>query len=127
MTRTEALVRAVLGSSVKNVRTFVAAIDKAIEKSFACKRSIDDIQVTKVIYPEVANQLGKTSGAVSRQVGRIANACWEQGDRDRLNEIVGYELPCRPPPKELLFHFAAFSFYGVSYREVINQRLAKLF
>ena len=105
MTRSEALVRSVLGPCRRGIRPFVCAIDRTIEHSFAINSPIEDLQVSKVVY---------------------TNDCWARGNRERLNEIFGRPLPSRPPPRDMLFYFAAYTFYGVSFHELIEQHLTPL-
>jgi len=126
MTRSEALVRSVLGPCRRGIRPFVCAIDRTIEHSFAINSPIEDLQVSKVVYTEVARHLNISWGAATRQIERIANDCWARGNRERLNEIFGRPLPSRPPPRDMLFYFAAYTFYGVSFHELIEQHLTPL-
>lgn len=127
MTRSEALVRSVLGPCRRGIRPFVFAVELVIEHSFAIDYPIEDLQVTKVIYPEVARLLKMKRESVGRQIERIANDCWDRGDRARLNEILGTELPFCPPPREMLFYFAAYAYYGLPFHEVMKQQLAAIF
>lgn len=127
MTRSEALVRSVLGPRRREIRPFVYAIECIIRHSFAINCPIEDIQVSKVIYPEVAKLLSIRNHTAARQIQRIANNCWEQGDREQLNQILGGPLPLCPPPHDMLFYFAAFSFYGLPFQEVMRQELAAIF
>lgn len=124
MTRSEALVRSVLGPCRRGIRPFACAIECVIRHSFAIDYPIEDIQVTKVIYPEVARLLNMRPGAAARQIERIANDCWDRGDRERLNEIFGGELPVCPPPHDMIFYFAAYTFYGQPFRRVMERQYA---
>lgn len=127
MTRSEALVRSVLGPCRKGIRPFVCAIECIVQRSFVIDYPIEDIQVTKVIYPEVARLLNMRPNAAARQIERIANDCWDRGDRERLNEILGGPLPSCPPPHEMLFYFAAYSYYSLPFRQVMERELALMF
>lgn len=126
MSQSEVLVRLVLGSFRKGTRPFVCAIECVIRHSFAIDYPIEDIQVTKVIYPEVAKLLNMRPGAAARQIERIANDCWDRGDRERLNEIFGRELPVCPPPRDMIFYFAAYAYYGQSFRQVMKRQYAMM-
>lgn len=127
MTKTEALVRSVLGSNRKNIRSFSLSIDLIIQKALEHNCSFEDFPVTKEIYTEVAKGMNKDWKAVSKQVERITFACWKSGDRARLNEIVGYELQYKPRPSELMCYFAAFSLFGAPYRQAAKEEFDKKF
>lgn len=127
MTTSEALVRSVLGPCRRGIRPFVCAIEQVVRLSFAAGVSIETIRVTKDVYPLVARELHMKPEAASRQIERIANDCWDSGDRERLNAILGAELQVCPSPREMLFYFAAYTHYGIPFREAIQQELAAMF
>ncbi|MDC7288460.1 sporulation initiation factor Spo0A C-terminal domain-containing protein [Blautia schinkii] len=60
------------------------------------------------IYPLVANETGVSTKAISRNVARAADDCWDYGDRKRLESIAGRTLFEKPTPKELIFYLCAF-------------------
>lgn len=126
MSPIEAMVRSILGDTIRNIRPMICAIEVAIEKSFACGKSIEDLQMSRDIHPEVADRLDMKIKAATRQTERLAMVCWEEGDRARLNEIVGWDVQYPMAPKELLIALAAYAFYGVPYREIINRDYAQL-
>lgn len=126
MTRSNMLIRSVLGVKRGNISPFATAVDCLIRRSFCAGLSPEDISVSS-ICDETAEILSCSPGAATRQIQRIANACWDVGDREALNRIIGKELEVCPSPREMLIYFAAYSYYGVPYHEAIEAQLAKLF
>ena len=70
MTKTETLLRALLGPIRDDVRPLAAVIDYVAALLFKEGVPMDDVRVTKTVYPAVAEQLGKPVTAVSRSVER---------------------------------------------------------
>ncbi len=83
MTKTEAVIRSILGAARPDIRPMAYAVDAAISLMFVQKIPMDDIYVTDDIYPDVAklvrNRRGKPSSpkTVSRRIERLANLCWD--------------------------------------------------
>lgn len=127
MTPSEVLVRSVLGPCRKKIRPFACAIDCVIQHSFAIEEPIEDILVTKDIYPEVAKLLHMSPESAARQIERISNDCWNLGDRERLNRILGGAFPDCPTPRDMLFYFAAYTYFGVPFRQAMDRKFANLF
>ncbi len=127
MTKTEILVRSVLGPCRRDIRPFVCAVECIIKATFAVNMPIENIHITKDIYSQVAQILHMQPESASRQIERIANHIWDTGDRDRLYAILGKEPMLCPPPREILLYFAAFSFYGIPFQQAMDQQLAALF
>lgn len=127
MTNPEALVRSVLGPCRRGIAPFTCAIECVIERSFVVGTPMEDILITKDIYPRVAEMLHMRPTSAARQIERISNACWDIGDRSRLYEILGKNPLVCPTPKEMLFYFAAYSFYGIPYSQAIDRQLISIF
>ena len=64
MSKSELLVRSILGPIRSDIRPLVYAIEIASDLLFVQKVSWDDIRVTKDIYPSVAKQLKRTSNCL---------------------------------------------------------------
>ena len=77
MTKTERTIYALVGPTRYNTLPFSLAIDLAMELLFVQNIAMDDIRVTRDIYTPVAKQLGKNTAAVSRQIVRLCNLCWD--------------------------------------------------
>jgi len=107
MTKTEAVIRSILGAVRADIRPLAYAVDIAINRMFIQKIPMDDIYVTDDIYPDVAkfvkNRRGKPSSpeTVSRRIERMANLCWDTlVERDLVLEY-DHSFPLRSKaPKE---------------------------
>ena len=127
MTQTETIIRSILGPVGLDVRPLAQAVDLAIDILFVQKIAIDDIHVTKDIYPVVANQLNKKTGAVSRKVERLANLCWDALTPERKKEIIGEQRHDIRAPSEMIFYLAFYAHFGKPFFEVISREPSLLF
>ena len=60
MSKTEMIIRSILGPSGGDIRPLAIASDLFAERMFADHIHMDDIQLTKDIYPSAAAILGKS-------------------------------------------------------------------
>ena len=78
MTKTEAVIRSILGAARPDIRPMAYAVDAAISLMFVQKIPMDDIYVTDDIYPDVAklvrNRRGKPS---SPKLSPGASNAWQ--------------------------------------------------
>ena len=65
MTNTEAIIRTILGPIRRDTRPLACSVDCLSELLFVQKIPMDEIMVTKDIYPEVAKQLNKNPRTIS--------------------------------------------------------------
>ncbi len=63
MTKTEAVIRSILGAVRADIRPLACAVDIAVDLMFIRGVPMDDIYVTDDIYPEAAENFNKMSGA----------------------------------------------------------------
>ena len=71
---------------------------------------MDDIKVTKHIYPSVAKLLGQSQGAVTKSIERLTHICWDSMVEQELTEFyIGRELKQMPAPREFLTYLAVYS------------------
>lgn len=123
----ELVIRSIIGPAGIDIRPLAYAVELTGRLLFDEKVAIDDIKVTKDVYLDVARRLGKKRGAVSRRIERLANYCWDKGDRDRLEQIIGRRLRCCPPPREMLVYLAYYACLGVPYYKAIEREPALMF
>lgn len=64
--------------------------------------------ITKRLYPATAQRFGTTEKAVERSVRTLVRTCWEQGDRELLQQLAGGYLPYRPTNGAFLDITAAY-------------------
>ena len=128
MTKTECIIRSILGAVGKDIRPLAHAIDIAMDLLFIQKIPMDDILVTKYIYPDVAKRMNKKLSAASRQIERIANDCWDcMVDKGLVMQYIGAELKDINAPKDLIFYLAFYTFLDIPFFTAVSQRPALLF
>ena len=103
MTKTERTIYALVGPVRYNTLSFSLAIDTAMELLFVRKIAMDDIRVTRDIYAPTAARLGKTTTAVSRQIVRLCNLCWDtMQDTGEVEQYIGKPIRDLRAPNEMI-------------------------
>ena len=64
--------------------------------------------LTKVLYPMVAEECGSRADRVERSMRTAIGRCWERGDHEARNEIAGYHLIERPTSGEFIDFVASY-------------------
>ncbi len=121
MTKSQALIYSLLGPSREDIRPLAEAVDIAACLMFERKIPMDDILVTKHIYPIVAENLNIPRQAAERKIERAANHCWQLGDQDELETIIGKRLSGIRAPRDMIFYFAFYLYLGKPFYEAINE------
>ena len=60
------------------------------------------LQVTKNLYPKIAEAFHTTPKCVERNLRTVVSVCWERGNRELLQEIAGYQLQFKPTTGEFI-------------------------
>ena len=127
MTKQEALIRSIVGPARCEVRTFACAVNITRHLLFCENLAQDDILVTKHIYPEVAARTGKSCTAVSRQIERMENLCWEHLGSEGQLTYIGKQLKDIRSPSDMLFYLAYYCHFNMPYYEVLREKPELLF
>lgn len=129
MTKTEAVVRSIFGITRTDIRPLICAVDVAIELMFIKGVPMDDILVTKDIYPAVAQKLGGCSSkVVSRNIERLANRCWDiLVSTGRVASYIGAPIKDIAAPRDIIFYLAFYVHLGVPFFEAIEREPTLLF
>ncbi len=129
MTKTESLVRSIFGIVRSDIRPLIYAVDTAIELMFVQGIPMDDILVTKDVYPVVAQRLRTVSvKGISRRIERLCNQCWSNLlASDRVTEIIGAPLKDITSPRDMIFYLAFYAYLGVPFFKAIEQTPSLLF
>lgn len=128
MTKTERTIYALVGPVRYNTLSFSLAIDTAMELLFVRKIAMDDIRVTRDIYAPTAARLGKTTTAVSRQIVRLCNLCWDtMQDTGEVEQYIGKPIRDLRAPNELIFYLAFFVHFDQPFYRVVQNVPALLF
>ena len=134
MTKTEAVIRSILGAARPDIRPLAYAVDAAISLMFVQKIPMDDIYVTDDIYPDVAklvrNRLGKPSSpkTLTRRIERLANLCWDTlVARNLVLEYLGAPIENIRAPRDMIFYLAFYIYLDTPFFIAIQKQPALLF
>lgn len=78
---------------------------------------MEEIVVTKSIYPEVGKRYGKSPKTATRQIERLGNRFWEAMTLREREKYLG-EKERFLSPKEIVLLLGCYCEYGKSYREM---------
>ena len=119
MTNSEILMRGIFGASRADIRPIACAVDVVGELLFEQGYSMDDILVTKHVYPDVARRLGKKSCAVTKSLERLTRLCWDiMSEHNLAKTYIGRNQLFAPTPRDLLVYLAVYGRLGLSFFEL---------
>ena len=134
MTKTEAVIRSILGAARVDIRPLAYSVDIAIHLIFFERIPMDDIYVTDDIYSQVAklvkNRRGRpsTPKAVSRRIERLANLCWDTlVARNLVLDYLGAPLEDIRAPRDMIFYLAFYVYLDTPFFIAIQNQPALLF
>ena len=134
MTKTEAVIRSILGAAKPDIRPLAYAVDAAMNLMFVRKIPMDDIYVTDDIYPDVAKLVNNrrenpaSPGAVSRRIERLANLCWDMlVERGLVLKYIGAPLKDIRAPRDMIFYLAFYTYFDAPFFTVVQKQPALLF
>lgn len=127
MTKSECIIRSIIGAERANIRALALAIDIAADLLFTQGISMDEIAVSKDIYPAVAKQVGKSMSTTTRRIERTANLCIDALDEALTEQYIGRPLAFRPPPRALIIYLAFYLHFGEPFFKVIARDPVLLF
>lgn len=119
MTESERLLRSILGPTRSDIRPLAFAIAVAEELLFNQGLAMDDVQITKQIYPMVARQFRKTDNAAAKCVERLSRLCWEAMVAQNLvAQYLGRAIQQSPTPRSLIVYLAVYSHTGSPLKRI---------
>ena len=127
MTKSERIIRSIIGAERTNIRALAVAVDITADVLFIQGVPMDEIAVSKDIYPVVANRIGKTIPPTVRQIERTANLCIDALDDPLMEQYIGRPLAFRPPPRALIIYLALYLHFGEPFFKVIERDPVLLF
>lgn len=134
MTKTEVLIRSILGAVRMDIRPLAYAVDVAVDLMFVQKIPMEDIFVTRDIYPEVAVRMQKepqgvpSNAAVARRIERLANECWDTlVARGLVMTYIGEPIGDIRAPRDLIFYLAFYIYFEKPFFAAIQQRPELMF
>lgn len=129
MTKEESLVKKLAGKGKagrRDDRIFAYAVSLGRKQMFQEGTLMEEILVTKSIYPEAGRQYGKSPKAAARQIERIGNLLWDRMTPEEREEYLG-ETERHLAPKEMVLHLGYYCEYGKSYYAVEEEWYKELF
>lgn len=93
---------------------------------FEKKILMEEIQVTKSLYPEAGQKYHKSAAAVCRQIERLGVLCWEKMSREERLKYLG-EAEDFLSPAEMVYRLAYYCQFNRSYRKILNENMEKFF
>ena len=127
MTKEKQLISSILGPVRGDTRPFVYAVWRAEQVMFYENISMDDILITKDIYPDVAKATKRSLRTAMRQVERMSNRCFDSMDSEQKQKYIGKVIEELPTPRQMVYYLAFYSHFGMSYYEVIEEHPEILF
>lgn len=126
MTKSEALIYSLKIPTGGNIRPLALVVDFAEELLFVRHVPVDHLQLSWHVYPYVARQLGKSVKTVARSIERRTRDCWDYGDRQRLEQLVGRPLLEPPTPRHMVLYLAYYAHFGISFYQAVEEELKSL-
>lgn len=87
---------------------------------------MEEIQVTKSLYPEAGKKYHKSAAAACRQIERQSVLCWEMMSRKERQKYLG-KTKHFPAPAEMVFLLAYYCQYNRSYEDMLEEQREALF
>ncbi|WP_434311485.1 sporulation initiation factor Spo0A C-terminal domain-containing protein [Hominifimenecus sp. rT4P-3] len=83
-------------------RYLTAAIEIVLEDGYPIR------SLTTSLYPKIAERTGATTHSVARGLARAVDDCWEYGNRNALEQLVGRRLLEKPSPGEMIYYLVRY-------------------
>ena len=127
MTREEAVIRDIIGPERVDIRPLAGAVAEMEHTLFTRRIAMDDVLVTKHIYPEVAKRMELGPSSAARRIERLANRCWDRLDGEQMQKYIGRLLRNRGTPCDLIVYLAYYCCSGKPFYEAVFEEPALLF
>lgn len=128
MANSEVILRRILGPIRSDIRPLALAVDITEGLIFQKNIAVDDIKVTKHVYPLVAKRLRQSTAAVTKSVERLTHICWDSlVEQDLTTYYLGRPVTQPPTPREMLTFLAVYSALSTPFFAAIEQNPKLLF
>ena len=118
------LIRGILGPVRRDIRPLTLAIDITMNWLFIAQYPIDELHVTRDLYPLIGYILKKQPTAIARSVERLSNLCWDTlVCTNQVEHYFGTNLTSPPYPRNLVLYFAYYTYYGYPFPQNSFQNL----
>ena len=123
MTKSEALIYSLQLTNGGNIRPLALAVEYTRELLFIRQVPMDELRLSRDVYPLVACTLGKSVKTIARSIERRTRDCWDYGDRARLEQLIGPGALGPPTPRNLVLYLAYYAQYGISFYEMVDREV----
>lgn len=124
MSKSEILIRSILGPSRLSIRPMAYSLDRAEELLFQEHRSMEELYITKDIYPAVAQRLNMRTSNIAKRTEVVAKCCWKaMADKGLLEQYIGDAGTAPLAPHQVVYYLAYYLHYGRSFHEVMKELL----
>lgn len=121
MTKEERLIREIIGPGRNNIEGFACAVREAKRLLFGESVSLENIHVTRDIYPSVAEAIDRNTKTTARQIQRVGNLCWDSLDKNMKLKYIGRTLNDIRSPRDMIFYLAYYSQYEKPYFRIMGE------
>lgn len=116
------LLHRIVGSVRSNLRPMALAIRVTEDLLFVQHIPMDDIFVTKCVYPNVARSIDRKPDSVSRRIERLTHLCWDAMQEQNLVVFyLGRDLKQTPTPGALMVYLAVYTHVQMPFFTFIEQ------
>ena len=128
MANSEILLRRIFGAVRADIRPFAHSVNIVEELLFDRGYSMDDILITKHVYPEAAKLLDKNPRAIAKSVERLTRICWDAMSEQKLvSTYIGRSQSLPPTARDMLVYLAVYNRTGYSFFEIAHKHPCILF
>lgn len=121
MPSAESLLRTILGPVRSSIRPLVFAVEITDALLFLQHFSVDDILVTKHVYPDVAKMIHKSPDTTSRAIERLSLRCWDSLiEQNLVSCYLGCNPKQKPTPASLIIYLAVYAHLEVPFSTAVN-------
>lgn len=128
MPSAESLLRTILGPIRPSIRPLVFALEITDALLFSQHFSVDDILVTKHVYPDVAKLIHKSPDTTSRAIERLTLRCWDSLlEQNLVSSYLGGNPKQKPTPGSLIIYLAVYAHLEIPFSTAVNLHPELLF
>ena len=111
-TTLEKLISSTLGTTRSDLRPLTVALSVIVQLHLVQRIPREDIKVTQMVYPKVAQYLNKSEFATARSIERLANLCFDAiKQQSQIEKIFRSHFTNAPSSANILFYLAYFLYH----------------
>ena len=118
------LIRSILGAARGSILPLAYAVNVAAERMFIDHVVEDDLKLCEDVCRAAGKRLpGQPSAkAVTRQVERTANRCWDKLVKEgKVKEYIGEQISDIDGPRMMVIYLATLAYFDKTYFEMVAE------